>query len=82
MPQRSTIARAKPDACWMSPAGPFETLASPYLMISAAFPAIVIAIFSSHSALCQFNRSISGKDTTIPRAPPRGIIVALYTGSH
>ena len=82
MPQRSTIARAKPDACWMSPAGPFDTLSSPYFIISAAFPAMVIAIFSSHSALCQFNRSISGNETTIPKAPPLGMIVALYTGSH
>ena len=77
IPQRSTIALAKPDACCISPAGPLDTLSEPYFIISAALPAIVIASFSSHSDLCQFSRSISGRDTTIPSAPPRGIIVAL-----
>ena len=32
MPHRITIARANALACWISPAGPFETPSSPYLM--------------------------------------------------
>ena len=71
------MARASALACWMSPAGPFETWPSPHLMTSAALPAMVMASFCMHSSLCQFSRSISGSETTMPSAPPRGMIVAL-----
>mmetsp|Transcript_23346 Transcript_23346/g.40665 ORF Transcript_23346/g.40665 Transcript_23346/m.40665 type:complete len:253 (+) Transcript_23346:442-1200(+) len=82
MPHCITIARASALACWISPAGPLDTESSPHLITSAALPAIVIARFCSHWSRCQFKRSISGKLTTMPNAPPRGMMVALYTGSH
>ena len=51
MPQRMTMARAIAEACWISPAGPFDTRSSPHLMISAALPAIVMVIFCWASSL-------------------------------
>ena len=53
MPQRITMARATAETFWISPEAPEDTRSSPHFLISAALPAMPMAIRSFIWSLCQ-----------------------------
>ena len=80
-PQRVTITRASFVACSMSDGAPEVTFSLPNTSSSATRPPIMMA---SREVICSSvieSLSRSGSCMTMPSARPRGMIVALCTGS-
>ena len=80
-PQRVTIMRASLVACSMSDAAPEVTFSLPNTISSATRPPIMMA---SREVICSQHidsLSRSGSCMTMPSARPRGMMVALCTGS-
>ena len=80
-PQRVTIMRASRVACSMSEAAPDVTLSLPKIISSATRPPIMMARREVICSKLIDSLSRSGSCMTMPSARPRGMIVALCTGS-
>mmetsp|Transcript_42240 Transcript_42240/g.97789 ORF Transcript_42240/g.97789 Transcript_42240/m.97789 type:complete len:233 (-) Transcript_42240:233-931(-) len=81
MPHCMTMLRARRVACWMSLLAPLVTASTPNMSSSATRPPMHT---SSLASICLRDMDVwspDGSCITIPSAWPRGMIVALWTGS-
>mmetsp|Transcript_14155 Transcript_14155/g.40123 ORF Transcript_14155/g.40123 Transcript_14155/m.40123 type:complete len:208 (-) Transcript_14155:257-880(-) len=80
IPQSATMCLAIRVACLRSEVAPDVTLSTPKMSSSATFPPIATSMLASICSRVMENSSLSGSCDTMPRAWPRGTMVALWMG--